>query len=311
MCRVRQSAGSRHATARRTANRRPSGPSSRPCAPTSGQAHDRILPSARTAPGRDNSTGGSHVPRKALLVGAAIAALLGPMGADAHAQVFGARPVVNSFDAQQVTTTSAKLSAQVTYNEKAGSFWFTYCRVSDCAQSTVDTPRQDDNPEDDAGAIVPRTVQWRVDGLRPGTQYQVTVHAGNDTHYFDATERTFRFSTGSPNVTVTADAAATTGGATQVAAATATLTGFAVAGTTGGSGIGATSFFEWGEAGALSNPTAPQALPAAATPSPMTAGLSGLTPAHDYSYRLVVVRQGRRHPGAVRTFRTIWAPTCA
>jgi hypothetical protein len=244
------------------------------------------------------------------LLAAAIAALLGATATSAQAQVFGINPKVNSMQATDVTTTSATLTAAVTYNEKDGNFSFSYCRVSDCENSRVDTPRQEEHLENDTEAITQRTVAWPIDGLTPGTEYKVFVHAGNDSHYFDPTEGWFTFTTVRTNVTVTVPPTAVTRDPSDIQASSATLHGTAIAGTTGGTSVGSRAYFEWGD-GALDQATTAEALPADANPRELAAPIAGLASSHDYRYRLVIIRGGQRFEGAVRTLHTAWAPDCA
>jgi hypothetical protein len=246
--------------------------------------------------------------RRTALLASTAAVLATLLSAGSQAWAVGPPPTINSFQANNVTTTSARLSTSITYHEKAGTYWFSYCRVSDCADSTVDTPQQEDNPEDDTQAQLPRTEEWPVDGLRPGTQYRVTVWATNDSNYFKPEQRAFYFTTAAPNVTQVVPASATTDAAADVDATTVTLKGRAVPGTTNGTGIGSAVHFEWGEPNNLNQVTPDQMLPADANPYPIEARLGGLTPNHDYAYRLVVVRNGQRFTGATQTWHSSPAP---
>jgi hypothetical protein len=251
------------------------------------------------------------MPRKALLGAALVAATLGCVQTSAHAQVFGAPAAIDSAQATDVTTTAAKLQASVRFNEKAGTWWFSYCRLTDCANGETETPHQEDNPETDAEAVAPRTIAWPVNALAPSTDYRVTVHAINDSARTPTT-RTFTFHTAAPNIPAApVAAAATTDAPTAIAPTTTTLAGTAVPGTTGGTGVGSSAFFEWGAAGGPLNQTTPaQSLPADANAYAISAGISGLTPGRQYSYRLVVVRAGVRTAGAVRMWQTVAAPNC-
>jgi hypothetical protein len=250
------------------------------------------------------------MPRKALLGAALVAATLGCVQTPAHAQVFGAPAVIESAQATGVTTTAAKLQASVRFNEKAGTWWFSYCRVADCINGETETPHQEDNPENDAEAVAPRAIAWPVNALAPSTDYRVTVHAINDSAR-NPTTRTFTFRTAAPNIPAAPVApVATTAAPTAIGYTTTTLSGTAVPGTTGGAGVGSSAFFEWGAGSTLNQTTPAQSLPADANPYPISAAISGLTPGRQYSYRLVVVRGTQRIAGAVRTWQTTAAPNC-
>jgi hypothetical protein len=253
------------------------------------------------------------MPRKALLTAALVAATLGVAGSPAaHAQVFGARPAIDSARAVDVRTTSAKFQSTVRFNEKYGTWWFSYCRVTDCANGEQETPHQDFQTDSDTEATAPTNVEWPVNSLAPGTDYRVTVHAGNDTHFIDPRTYAFNFRTAAPTIPAAPVApTATTDAPTAIAPTTTTLSGTAVPGTTGGTGVGSSAFFEWGAANGPLNQTTPaQSMPADATTYPITAGIGGLAPGRSYSYRLVVVRGNQRVEGATRTWQTTAAPNC-
>ncbi len=245
--------------------------------------------------------------RKAWL-GGVLVALLGLTSTPAHAQTH-TRPEIRSFAVQDVRTTSAKFSASVVYHERQGEFWFSYCRVSECANGEIETPHQQDVPESEAEANSPRTAEWPVNGLLPATDYRVTAHVANDTFSNDPAAQTITFRTPGTS-TALRNPAATTEQESGVTSRAATLNGTAVPGTTGNTAHSSSAYFQWGANGALNQTTPAQTLPADANPYPLSAALTGLTPNTDYSYRLVVSREGQQFLGAVRTLRTADEPHC-
>ncbi|HEX6022860.1 MAG TPA: hypothetical protein VFZ00_12745 [Solirubrobacter sp.] len=252
------------------------------------------------------------MPRRALL-GGAVAALLAVMAPPAHAQTWGERPTVHSVQAVGVSTTAARLRASVTFNEGYGEWWWSYCREADCSSGQQETPHQELIFETNEEALAPTTIEWPIKDLVPSTVYRATLHAGNDTYKFDPTTRELRFTTTSPAIPASPVAAsATTAPATGITPTAATLNGTVVPGTTDGTGVNSTAYFQWGDAsGPLNRTTPAQQLPADANPYPITAGLGGLQSSHEYRFRLVVVRRGTYHYGPIQSFTTTWAPSCA
>ena len=232
---------------------------------------------------------------------------------------FNDPPQIDNARATDVTTTSATFKADVTFNEKAAEWWFTYCRESDCANGFESTPHQTTNIPDDDAALTPQPIQWSVQDLVPSNVYRVTVHAesdtwndGNGNPNFPASTKDFSFTSASPVVPPTpVSPSATTQQPTGVTPYTATLNGSAVPGTTGSTSSGASAFFEWGPQGqAFNAATAPRQLPSDSQPYAIAAPLNDLTPGEKLQYRLVVIREGQRYVGATVNFQTTAAPNC-
>jgi hypothetical protein len=250
--------------------------------------------------------------RKRVLLGTLTALLALTGSAQAAAPPgFGDAPVVNSVQWSQ-TTTAITLTARVTYNEKTGGTWLTYCRPVECPDGG-ETTKQEETLATDQEAVQWRTVTHRITGLRPSTVYRVTVHVESDDYFDDeATERTFEIRTADPTIPVApVGSSSRTDPATGIQPEAATLNGVAVPGTTGGTNVPSTAYFRWGTTTApMSNRTQPQALPADAAPYPMSAGLSGLIPGQDYRYQLIVERNGVLTAGQTQYFSTPAVPAC-
>jgi hypothetical protein len=257
------------------------------------------------------------VRKRGLLWGAVVLFVLA-LSAPAQA-AFGDKPQIAGAQATDLTTSAATLRASVTFNEKAGEWWFTYCRESECGINENTTPHQTEDIPDDTAAVTPRAIQWGLRDLQPSTLYRVTLHAQSDSWNdanpnpaHRAATQDFTFRTADPVIPPTPVAtSAQTGQPTGITPYAVTLNGVAVPGTTGSTSDGATVFFEWGDqGGALPNATPPQQLPADATPYPVSAPLSDLQPGRRLQYRIVVIRAGQRYAGDVVAFQTDPAPTC-
>jgi hypothetical protein len=180
------------------------------------------------------------------ILGAAAAALLALTGSTtAQAQTWGARPAVHSAQAVNVHTTDARLRGSVTFNEKYGEWWFSYCKEADCANTRLETPHQEAVLNNDAEATAARTIELPISSLQPSTAYSVTLHVGNDTYKDRPTTHNFRFVTAAPHIPVQPVAhSATTTAATAITPNAATLNGTVVPGTTGSASTTSTAYFE-------------------------------------------------------------------
>jgi hypothetical protein len=258
-------------------------------------------------------------PRLALAAVLALV-LLAALPAAANA-AFGDRPTVNSLAATDVTLTSAGLKANVTFNQKAGEWWFLYCKVGQCDDPDLvtETPRTTEDIPTDEAAVTPRDLQWGISNLDPSTDYQVTLVAQSDSYNEAnpnvnnrATRSTFTLHTADPVIPPTPVATSVQSqAATGVTATTATLNGTVVPGTTGAQTDRTNVFFEWGDqGGAFDKATPVQALPADATPRSVSAPLSDLTSGRSFQFRLVAVRNGQRFVTPARTFQTPTVPVC-
>ncbi|MDX6212881.1 MAG: hypothetical protein QOF82_1968 [Frankiales bacterium] len=232
---------------------------------------------------------------------------------------FNDRPDIENARATDVTTTSATFKADVTFNEKAAEWWFTYCRESDCANGETSTPHQTTDIPDDNAAVTPQPIQWSVSDLVPSNVYRVVVHAQSDTWNDNngdpnhmAAVKSFNFTSAAPAIPPTpVPPSATTQQPTGVTPYAATFNGTAVPGTTGSTSSGSSAFFEWGkQGGPLDQATPPRSLPSDANPYAISSAVSDLTPGDKLQYRLVVNREGQRYTGAIVNFQTSTAPNC-
>jgi hypothetical protein len=225
-------------------------------------------------------------------------------------------PTIQSFTAAEVTTTTANLKATVLFEGLNDASWqFTWCKQVACPNGTVEGERAGPAPSEFG---VPQTIEEALTGLSPGTAYSVTLVTENDDWNEVGSElgrpptrQTLTFTTAEPVIPpVPVAPQATTGTATGVTQDVATLNGSLVPGTTGGSGLGTTAFFEWGQGESLEHRTPVQTFAADATQGPVSANISGLSPNREYAFRLVAERGGQGYQGAVGHFTTPTARPC-
>ena len=93
---------------------------------------------------------------------------------------------------------------------------------------------------------------------------------------------------------------ATTGAASGITTATATLNG-----TVAPNGLATSAFFQWGPTAAYGNATAPTAVPGGNGSVSLTANLIGLNQLRTYHYQLVTSSSGGRAYGADQSFTTL------
>jgi hypothetical protein len=225
-------------------------------------------------------------------------------------------PTIRSFTAGEVTTTTATLKATVLFEGLNDASWqFSWCKQVECPNGTVDGEKAGPAPSESG---VPQTIEEQLTGLSPGTTYSVTLATENDDWNEVGTEfgrpptrQTLTFTTAEPVLPpVPVAPQATTGAASGVTQDVATLNGSLVPGTTGGSGLGTTAFFEWGQGQSLEHRTPVQTFAADATQGPVSANISGLSPNREYAFRLVAERAGQGYLGAVGHFTTSTARPC-
>lgn len=225
-------------------------------------------------------------------------------------------PTIQSFTAAEVTETTATLKATVLFEGLNDASWqFTWCKQVECPNGTVEGERAGPAPSEFG---VPQTIEEQMTGLSPGTAYSVTLVTENDDWNEvgaelgrPPTRQTITFTTAEPVIPpVPVAPQATTSAATGVTQDVATLNGSLVPGTTGGSGLGTTAFFEWGQGESLEHRTPVQTFAADATQSPVSANISGLSPNREYAFRLVAERGGQGYLGAVGHFTTSTARPC-
>lgn len=240
-----------------------------------------------------------------IAVAVALATVACALGASPAAAA-GTRPQVALDSITGVTQTTATFNARATTGgEGFFEYEFRYCPAAECPANTLITERGEQNPGFEENGFVP--FSQTLTGLRPDTQYSVTLVVGNDTYWiggdrpeYQPAQLTFTFRTAP--VTQVFPTQAATDAATSVSATSAILNGAVVPGNAGDQATPASVWFEWGEGSKLDRTTPVQQLPAGGAAVPVSASLTGITPGKRYSFRVVATRNGARAEGAVRTF---------
>jgi hypothetical protein len=238
-----------------------------------------------------------------------VVVIAGLTGALAPAAYAGPPPVISSLGAVNIKTSTATFRATVTWNEGQSKFWFTYCRPSLC----LDTPVQNRVPPN--SGLTPEDIAQPVTGLKPSTNYTLTLTAFNDSSdHGDGccpVTKTTTFRTADPVIGSTPVApSAVAEGPTGVTPYTATLNGTVIPGTTGGGNVETSVVFEWGLGNAFDHSSAPETLPADEGKYTVSEPLDELRPGSEYRYRVVAVRNGQRFVSAVRSATTPAVPPC-
>lgn len=199
--------------------------------------------------------------------------------------------------ASGLSLTSATVTGVIDPRGEATSYHFDYGTTSAYGQSTSTQSSSSDDPSVGSATLT---------GLNPGTTYHYRLVAGNPivgtTDGQDAT-----FTTPAPPVTPTPGAMAVTEPASDVTSASASLNGVI------NPQSQATSYqFQWGTTTAYGQ-TTPAGSLSGADPQPVSAVLTGLSPATTYHYRLIATGSGTSTDGADGTFTTpaAAAPTTA
>jgi hypothetical protein len=176
------------------------------------------------------------------------------------------------------TQSSAVLKGTVNPNDSSSTYYF---------QWGLTNGYGDTGPTRSAGAgTTAVAVKETAAGLEPGTTYHYRLVATNQYGTSTGSDRTFT-TAGHPPPGVA------TGPATSLSSSGATLTG-----TVNPSGEATTWYFRWGATTAYGQLTAPQTLPAGASPQSVTASLQGLlNQGTIYHFQLVA-----SHPGSATTY---------
>lgn len=203
-------------------------------------------------------------------------------------------PTVTSAPATSVSNTGATLNGTVNPNGAATQFAFQYGPTASYGEETTLTS---DGSGTTAGAV-----NGTLTGLQSGTMYHFRVIAINAAGDSVGTDQTLT-TTGTAPAPATPPVA-TTGSATGVAQAGATL-----GGTVDPKGQATTFYFEYGTSTDYGYETNPQTDAATASSGPVSATLSSLTSGTTYHFRVVAVSPGGVTLGSDATFTTTTPPT--
>lgn len=224
-----------------------------------------------------------RLPLTILIAGLALAAVgVAPAGALAIAP-----PIVTTGAASAVANTTATVAGTVDPSGSATTYSFEYGTTTAYGQQSAPASAGAD------GAAKPVTAA--LIGLAPGTTYHFRITADNGGGPTPGTDATFT-TTGAP----------TTGPVVAIAATTATLTG-----TVNPAGTATTYAFQYGTTTAYGQSTAAQSAGAGSADVPVSAGLTGLSAATTYHYRVSETRGAATLLGADQTFITAGAATAS
>jgi Ca2+-binding RTX toxin-like protein len=211
------------------------------------------------------------------------------MGGAAHSATLAAPPTVTSSDATEIGPSKAQLNGTVNPNGLDTTWYFEFGKTTAYGTKT---------PTHGAGSGTdPRAESSLQRGLESGVTYHFRIVAGNSAGSSVSPDRTF---------VTDAPPAVKTGGAGDVTATTATLTG-----TINPRGRGSQVWFEYGTTSRYGSRTPVQDAGNGTTDRSVSASIAGLQPARMYHFRIA----GRSDAGTVHGgdahFSTPVTPTVA
>ena len=193
-------------------------------------------------------------------------------------------PSVVTGAATKIGDTSAVLTGKVNPNGRSTGYLFAYGPTTAYGGQT---------PSRSAGAGTKTlSVSDKITGLTPGTVYHFKIGATSSGGSAAGSDRTFK-TTGHPPASVV------TGAPSSVGQTTATPTG-----TINPEGATTSWYSQYGLTTAYGAQTSTQTLAPANTPLPVSASLTGLSPATLFHYRLVAVHSNVVSVGSDETFFT-------
>ena len=196
-------------------------------------------------------------------------------------------PVVTTGTATAIGNTTATVDGTVNPVGTATTYQFEYGTTTTYGQTTTATA---------AGAgVLAVPVNAALTGLIPGTTYHFRITADNGSGPTPGADATFT-TTGGP----------VTGPTVAIAPTTATLTG-----TVNPSGSATTYTFQYGTTTAYGQQTAAQSAGSGTSAFAASAGITGLTPATTYHYRITATTGTTTLAGSDQTFLTPGTPTAS
>lgn len=198
-----------------------------------------------------------------------------------------AAPVVVTGSASGLGESEATLNGSVDPSEQETTYFFEYGPTSAYGQKTTEEPA--------GSGASPVSKSATVSGLAAATTYHYRLVAKNATGTSFGGDRSFS-TLGPPS--------ATTGPATGVGAAEATLTG-----SVSPHGLQTSFFFAYGTTTAYGQETPKASAGGGAGAASVSASLTGLSPATTYHFKLVAENESGTVPGADETFTTAPIPS--
>ena len=211
----------------------------------------------------------------------------------ATGSVISAPPVVDPAQIAYISQTTATLSAKVNTNGSAGRAY------AQCKTNTGNYVGYGVTPPMSLAmqSIKGRVLSFNLTGLTANTAYTCFVGAWNNGTQFDTKSATKTFTTLSYPLPT-----ATSTPATQITRTSATLNGAC-----NFNGISGTAVFEYWKSAKtpIVMTTATQTFGAATTPYSITQGISGLSSATNYGYRVKCTSSAGSRNGSSLTFKTL------
>ncbi|MHB8481739.1 MAG: beta strand repeat-containing protein, partial [Nitrospiria bacterium] len=208
-------------------------------------------------------------------------------GLDATFTTLASGPTVTTGSATSITSSGATLNGSVNPNGVTATAWFEYGLSATYGSSTASQAL--------AAGSSAVAVSAAISGLSVNTTYHFRIDATNNGGPSYGADNVF--------TTLSSGPAVTTGSATSITSAGATLNG-----SVNPNGVTATAWFEYGLSATYGSSTASQSLAAGSTAVAVSAAVTGLSVNTVYHFRLDAANNGGTSYGLDASFTTLATP---